>query len=95
MKRCFFFNIESLCNCSHSETSFLKEVSISSLSVVLFLSNIFRKSSWGKDDTIVKSSFVMETVADATLESCTFCLGDDCFLFVVDGWKGICIADVV
>ena len=51
---------------------FLKEAFISSLNVVLFLSNIFRKSSWEKDDTIVELSFVMETVDDVALESDTF-----------------------
>ena len=60
---------------------FLKEDFISSLNVVLFLSNIFRKSSWEKDDTIVELSFVMETVADVALESDT-CLGD-CFFFLL------------
>ena len=35
------------------------------------------KSSWEKDDTIVESSFIMETVADVVLESYNYFLGDD------------------
>ena len=61
-----------LCICSCATTPFLKEASISFLNVVLFLSSIFRKSSWENDETKVKSLFVMETVADIILESCTF-----------------------
>ena len=54
----------------------MKEASISSFNVVLFLSIIFMKSSWEKDDTIVESSFIMETVADVVLESYNYFLGD-------------------
>ena len=34
------------------------------------------KSSWEKEDTIVESSFIMETVADVVLESYNYFLGD-------------------
>ena len=45
----------------------LKKGSISSLNVMLFLSRIFRKSSWDNDETKMESSFVMEAVADVIL----------------------------
>ena len=71
-----------MCSCSYVTTSFLKEVSISSLNIVLFLSNILRKSSWEKDDTMMASSFVTEVVSEVGLESGAFCLGD-CFFFLL------------
>ena len=61
--------------CSCSAIFFLNEASISSLNVVLFLSNILRRSSWENYETIVDSSFVMEAMADVALESDN-CLGD-------------------
>ena len=65
-----------MCICSCVATYFLKKASISSLNIILCFSNILRKSSWEKDDTMVEASFVTEAVADVVLESNYFCLGD-------------------
>ena len=70
VKRWFIvFFILSSCTCSCAATSFLKEVSIYSLNVVLFFSRIFRKTSWENDETKVKSPFVMEAVVYVVLKS--------------------------
>ena len=37
--------------------------------LIIIFSSISRKSSWENDDTIVDSSFVIDTVADVSLES--------------------------
>ena len=66
---CIFSIIESLFAWSCSANSCLKDASISSLNVLLFFFNKFRKSSWENVDTIVDSSFVMDEVADVSLES--------------------------
>ena len=64
----------------------MKKASISSLNVVIFLSNISRKLSWEKDDTMVEESFVTEVVAKVALESGSLCLGD--FLFFLLSMTG-------
>ena len=73
--------IESLCACSCTAVSFLKDVSISSLNFVFFVSYIFTKLSWENDETIVESSVVIDAVADVSLESVIY-LGDDFFLLL-------------
>ena len=72
--------MESLFAWSCSATSCLKDASVSSLNVLLFFSNIFRKSSWENVDTIVDSSFVMNEVGDVSLES--FMVEGECFFFL-------------
>ena len=68
VKRWFIVSIiVSLCICSCVATYFLKKASISSLNIILCFSNILRKSSWEKDDTMVEASFVTEAVADVVL----------------------------
>ena len=71
--------IVSLCSCV--TTSFLKENSISSLNAVFFLSNVLRKSSWEKDDTMVDASFVTEEVTEVALDPYAYCLGDNFSLY--------------
>ena len=59
----------------------MKNASISSLNVESFFSNIFRKSSWENDENMVESSFVIDAVADVSLESVIFL--DDGFFFLL------------
>ena len=73
--------IESLCACSWSTTSFLKDPSIYSLNVVLLVSKIFRKTAWENDETIIESSFVIDAVAGISMES-VLCLGYN-FFFIL------------
>ena len=71
-----------MCSCSYVATSFLKKAFISSLNVVMYLSNIFRVASWEKYNNMVEASFVTETMAEVALESDAFCLGD-CLFFLL------------
>ena len=66
-------------------TSCLNDTSISSLNVLLFFSNIFRKSSFEKVDIIVDSSFVMDAVADVSLESIVVVFEYFFFLLLMSG----------
>ena len=73
--------IKSLCACSWSTTSFLKDASIYSLNVVLLVSNIFRKIAWENDETIIESSFVIDAMDNVSLES-VICLGNGFFFLL-------------
>ena len=80
-------------NCSCSATSFLKETSISFLNTVFF-SNISKKLSREKNDTMMESSFVMEAVAEVALESGILCLGV-VFPLVVDEGERVFVLYVI
>ena len=71
----------------------MKVSSISSLNVVLFLSNIFKKSLWEKDDNMVVSSCVTEAVAKVAFETEVFYWRYIFFFF--DGRKRSIIIDVI
>ena len=53
--------------------------------MLLFFSNILRKSSWKNVDTIVDSSFVMDTVADISLGSIMVVVECLFFLLLMSG----------
>ena len=59
----------------------------------IVFSSIFRKSSCENDDTIVYSSFVVDVVADVSLESGS--IVGDFFLFVIDDGKRCFVFDVI
>ena len=48
---------------------------------IVFFSNIFRKLSWENDEIIVESSFVIDAMANISLESVIY-LGDSFFFLL-------------
>ena len=53
--------------------------------LLFFFSNILRKSSWENVDTIVDSSFVMDSVADVSLRSIMVVVECLFFLLLMSG----------
>ena len=58
---------------------------MSALNYVLFCSNIFRKTSWEHDDTILESLFVIDAMVDVPLESVIFLIDGFFFLCLITG----------